>query len=147
MTKATHFHISATEETTIVAAIARAEQQTSGEIRVHIESKISTKPPVERAQEVFLELNMHETEQRNGVLFYIHATQNQFAIIGDIGIDEKVGADFWESTKDAVISHFKEQKFAEGLVAGILEAGQQLQHFFPYQENDTNELSNEISRD
>ena len=43
-------------------------------------------------------------------------------------------------------SHFKKGHFKDGIVAGILNAGEQLKQFFPYQKNDTNELSNEISK-
>ena len=134
------------EEQEIVDAIVVAEKNTSGEIRVHIEED-NTKPPVERAQEVFHFLKMDATELKNGVLFYICMQTKSFAIIGDKGINDLVDLNFWNSTKDHVIGKFKEGKFKEGLVSGILEAGEQLKKHFPYQdENDVNELSNEISR-
>lgn len=137
--------LTAEEEQEIVTAITIAEKNTSGEIRVHIENS-SKKPPLERAKEVFLSLEMDKTEAKNGVLFYIGIADKSFAIIGDQGIDNKVEADFWNVTKDAVISHFKNQKYKDGLVAGILSAGERLKTYFPYQENDSNELSNEISK-
>lgn len=137
--------LTAEEEQEIVTAITIAEKNTSGEIRVHIENS-SKKPPLERAKEVFLSLEMDRTEAKNGVLFYIGVADKSFAIIGDQGIDNKVEADFWNVTKDAVISHFKNQKYKDGLVAGILSAGERLKTYFPYQENDSNELSNEISK-
>ena len=137
--------LTAEEEQEIVTAITIAEKNTSGEIRVHIENS-SKKPPLERAKEVFLSLEMDKTEAKNGVLFYIGVADKSFAIIGDQGIDNKVEADFWNVTKDTVISHFKNQKYKDGLVAGILSAGERLKTYFPYQENDSNELSNEISK-
>ena len=137
--------LTAEEEQEIVTAITIAEKNTSGEIRVHIENS-SEKPPLERAKEVFLSLEMDRTEAKNGVLFYIGVADKSFAIIGDQGIDNKVEADFWNVTKDAVISHFKNKKYKDGLVAGILSAGERLKTYFPYQENDSNELSNEISK-
>lgn len=134
------------EEQEIVDAIVIAEKNTSGEIRVHIEED-NTKPPVERAQEVFHLLKMDETELKNGVLFYICMLSKSFAVIGDKGINDLVEPDFWNSTKDHVIEKFKEGKYKDGLVKGILEAGEQLKKHFPYDhDNDTNELSNEISR-
>ncbi len=134
------------EEQEIVQAIVEAEKNTSGEIRVHIEEN-NTKPPVERAQEVFHILKMDETELKNGVLFYICMQTKSFAIIGDQGIDKLVEDDFWDCTKDLVISHFKKGEFKLGLINGILRAGERLKKYFPYNhENDTNELSNEISR-
>lgn len=134
------------EEQEIVEAIVIAEKNTSGEIRVHIEEN-NTKPPVERAQEVFHLLKMDETELKNGVLFYICMLSKSFAVIGDKGINDLVDSNFWNSTKDMVIEKFKEGKYKEGLVRGILEAGEQLKKYFPYNhDDDTNELSNEISR-
>lgn len=133
------------QEAKIVEAIRIAEENTSGEIRVHIEEK-SEKPPIERATEVFNTLKMYETEARNGVLFYINVSGNQFAIIGDEGINNVVPSDFWECTKDIVLKNFAEKKNKKGLVKGIKNAGKQLKKYFPYQADDTNELSNEISK-
>jgi len=134
------------EEEEIVEAIRIAEENTSGEIRVHIEEK-SDKSSIERAKEVFNALEMYKTEARNGVLFYINVTGNQFAILGDEGIDKVVPNDFWECTKDVVLKSFTEKKYKNGLVKGIIRAGEQLKHYFPYQSDDINELPNEISRE
>jgi uncharacterized membrane protein len=144
MSKTQEF-LSKEEEQEIVDAIKTAETNTSGEIRIHIEatSKIA---PFERALEVFGELEMHHTEQRNGVLLYIAVNDHQFAICGDEGIDKVVANDFWDCTRDTMASHFKDGQFKEGIVAGILNAGEQLKQFFPWQTDDTNELSNEISK-
>lgn len=132
------------EEHEIVNAITTAEKNTSGEIRVHIE-KHSEKPPLERAQEVFHILGMDATQARNGVLFYVGVEDHTFAIIGDEGIDKVVEDDFWDCTKDVVINRFKEKRFKDGLVEGILRAGERLKKFFPYSSDDENELPNEIS--
>ena len=137
--------LSKAEEQEIVLAIVKKEKNTSGEIRVHIEEH-TEKSPLERAQEVFFELKMDETQDRNGVLFYICVSDKKFAIIGDKGINEAVESDFWDCTKDTVIANFKEGNFKKGLVEGILRAGERLKKYFPFQSDDTNELSNEISR-
>lgn len=89
---------------------------------------------------------MHETKDRNGVLFYVGISDKKFAIIGDEGINNVVETDFWNSTKDIVIANFKEGNFKNGLIEGINSAGERLKKYFPYQSDDTNELSNEISR-
>jgi uncharacterized membrane protein len=141
----TEAFLSKEDEQEIVQAIVSAEKNTSGEVRVHIE-KHSNKTPLERAQEVFFELHMNETKDRNGVLFYVCVADKKFAIIGDEGIDKVVESDFWDCTKDIVISNFKEANFKNGLVEGILRAGERLKKYFPYQSDDVNELSNEISR-
>ncbi|OYQ38162.1 hypothetical protein CHU92_06445 [Flavobacterium cyanobacteriorum] len=137
--------LSREEEQEIVAAIASAEKNTSGEIRVHIENH-TEKPPLERAKEVFHLLGMSATQSRNGVLFYVGVQDRSFAIIGDEGIDKAVEPDFWDCTRDIVISHFKGRHFKDGLVAGILRAGERLKQYFPFADDDKDELSNEISR-
>ena len=138
--------LSKTEEQEIVAAIVIAEKNTSGEIRVHIEEN-STKPSMERAKEVFHILKMDVTELKNGVLFYICTATKSFVILGDKGINDLVDANFWNSTKDVVVEKFKDGQYKEGLIKGILEAGEQLKKYFPYNhEGDMDELSNEISR-
>ena len=144
MSKESEFLTQAQEEA-VIAAIQQAEKNTSGEIRVHIENH-TEKPPLERAQEVFLALGMHATAARNGVLFYVGVADKSFAILGDEGIDKAVESDFWDCTKDTVIDHFKQKRFADGLVAGILRAGDRLKQYFPYANDDKNELPDTISK-
>ena len=132
------------EQSKIIAAIAAAEVQTSGEIKVHIEPHCKTEP-IQRAIQVFEELKMHATEQRNGVLIYLASKDHKFAIIGDKGINEKVGESFWNDVKSMMQAKFKQQDFVNGLCDGIKLSGEKLKQFFPYQSNDKNELSNEIS--
>ncbi len=134
------------ETALLVNAIQSAEKDTSGEIRVHIDQDLPTgKSALEQAKIVFEHLNMHQTEQRNGVLIYLATNAKQFAIIGDAGIHEVVGNDFWDNIRNHLTTQFKAGKFLEGLEWAILESGNKLKHFFPYQTNDVNELSNEIS--
>ncbi len=132
------------EKQQVVAAIQSAEQNTSGEVKVHVESKcLST--PLQRAQEVFVTLGMQKTQLRNGVLFYIALDDHKFAICGDSGIHACVPENFWESTKDVMRGYFRQNKLIEGICAGIEKAGQQLKLHFPYQSDDINELSDDIS--
>lgn len=128
----------------IVDAIKEAELNTSGEIRVHLEPNCST-DAVERAKQVFEELKMDQTDQKNGVLFYLAYTDKKFAILGDKGIHEIVTDAFWNEEKELMKTHFAQKQFTEGLCLAIGKAGQKLKEYFPYQTNDTNELSNEIS--
>ena len=132
------------EESQIIDAIRVAEKNTSGEIRVHLE-KSSDKNPLERAKEVFYFLKMDKTKDQNGVLFYVAVDDHQFSIIGDKAIDKVVSNDFWNSIKDTVIKQFSQGKHAQGLIDGILETGKKLKEYFPYQQDDQEELSNEIS--
>lgn len=133
------------EEAEIVEAIRLAEKNTSGEIRVHLEKKTSI-APIERAVEVFHELQMDATQLRNGVIIYVAVNSKQFAIYGDKGINDKVADDFWDCTKDIMLEHFKNGRNKQALVDGIYNAGQQLKKYFPFDDNDVNELSNEISK-
>jgi len=133
------------DEQRIIEAIRDAEVATSGEIRVHLEEK-STDNCLTHAKEVFHLLHMDETEEKNGVLFYVAVSDKKFAIIGDSGINKVVPNGFWESIKNTVTSEFSKGNKAEGLVLGIIEAGQKLQQFFPYKKEDKNELSDEISK-
>lgn len=135
------------EEQEIVAAIESAEKNTSGEIRVHIEKKLKPSADIfKAAQKKFASLKMYKTQEKNGVLFFIAVENKTFAIYGDKGIHEKVGDDFWQSTRDIMQEHFKQEQFAKGIIAAVLQAGEKLKIFFPYQSDDVNELPNEISK-
>ena len=144
MTKIEDF-LTIEQEQAIIKAIEIAEKNTSGEIRVHIE-KITDLPPLERALEVFNLLEMDKTELRNGVLFYVAIESRKFAILGDEGIHTKVTENFWDAEKELMLSYFKKGEFSKGLELAIIEVGNKLKENFPYQSNDTDELSNEISR-
>lgn len=137
--------LSPDDELEVIEAIRLAEKETSGEIRVHIE-KHTNADHYKRAAEVFHELGMDNTELKNGVLIYLAIDDRHFVILGDKGIDAVVENDFWDCTKDVMQNHFKNRDFKTGLIEGIGRAGERLRQFFPWQEGDTDELSNEISR-
>jgi len=126
----------------ITKAIQAAELNSSGEIRIHIEKICTTENVLDRAAEVFVNLGMANTAQQNGVLFYLSIDDRKFAVLG---IDKVVPANFWESTKILLKTHFAQGLFTEGLVKGIHLAGEQLKHYFPYQSDDINELPDDIS--
>ncbi len=134
------------DEEEIVEAIRKAEKTTSGEIRVHIEKTHGDKDIFDRAMQVFHLLKMNNTKQENGVLIYVAVEDRNFVIYGDKGINDVVPNDFWESTKDVIVSHFKNENYKQGLIDGILKAGEQLQKHFPWDEDDINELPNTISK-
>lgn len=137
--------LSAEEEEEIIKAIRIAEQNTSGEIRVHIE-KTSTTDAFNRAMEVFHYLKMDNTKLQNGVLIYVAVDDKTFVIYGDKGINDVVSDDFWDTTKNIMQSHFKLGSYKKGLVEGILKAGVVLEKHFPWVHKDYNELSNDISK-
>ena len=146
MSKASEAFLSKREEEEIVDAIRQAERTTSGEIRVHLEPSTGKLDIFERAMKVFHALKMDNTKEANGVLIYVAVEDRNFVIYGDKGINDVVANDFWESTKELIVSHFKKGHFKDGLVEGVLKAGEQLQKHFPWDEDDTNELSDQISK-
>src|SRR5690606_38133026 len=132
------------QQAQIVHAIQEAEGRTSGEIRLAVEPRCKGEP-IDRAAVYFRRLGMDKTALRNGVLIYISIDDHQFAIIGDSGIHAKVGKGFWEETKELMLGYFKQGNLIQGLIEGIKHAGEQLQHFFPRQDDDVNELPNDIA--
>ena len=132
------------EDQRVVEAIRQAERNTSGEIKVHIENHCRGNVE-KRSLLVFNKLKLNETQLRNGVLVYLAVKDRKFAILGDEGINKVVEADFWNDVKDLMLNHFKEGRFAEGLVQGIMRCGEKLKTCFPYQTDDINEIPDEIS--
>lgn len=134
----------ASEQQLLVDAIAKAEQLTSGEIRLHIEN-FCFGSELNGAVKVFKKLNMHQTQERNGILIYLAVVSRKVAIIGDEGIHQKLGQEFWEKISGNLIAEFKANKKAGALAAAIVECGEQLGKYFPVKDDDRNELSNSIS--
>jgi uncharacterized membrane protein len=134
------------QQAQILASVKEAENETSGEVRVHIETSLKG-DVLDRAAWVFKKLGMYKTAERNGVLFYLAVSDRKFAIIGDAGINSKVPAGFWDEISLLLQKNFKEGKFTEGLSEGIILAGKQLKTHFPHQKDDVNELSDDISFD
>jgi uncharacterized membrane protein len=134
------------QQAQILASVKEAEMETSGEIRVHIETTLEG-DVLDRAAWLFNKLGMDRTTERNGVLFYLAVEDRKFAIIGDAGINSKVHAGFWDEISETLMKNFKEGKFTEGISEGIIMAGNQLKTHFPYNKGDVNELPDEISFD
>ena len=133
------------ENAQVVAAIQQAEKQTSGEIRVYVESRCRFVNPLDRAVEVFRFLHMDKTKDQNAVLVYVAMKDRQLAVLGDRHIHEKVGTEFWEKQVKEMLSHFGKENYASGLEKIILQIGQALQSHFPYDgDKDENELPDDI---
>ena len=133
------------EKKQLVDAIQKAEQQTSGEVRIYVESRCRYVDALDRAQEIFLSLKMHETELRNATLIYVAIKDKQAAVFGDEGIHQKVGMQYWKDVVSKMLQHFKDQKLVDGICQGIHDLGQALKTYFPYNsDTDKNELPDEI---
>jgi uncharacterized membrane protein len=133
------------EKQQLVAAIQQAEKQTSGEVRIFVESRCRFVDPVDRAKELFLQLGMDKTMERNGTLVYIAFEDHQVAILGDEGIHQKVGQQYWEEEVAKMIREFRSKHIIEGISQVVLDIGAALKQHFPYySETDKNELPDEI---
>lgn len=136
--------LSEKDEQKLISAISKAEESTTGEIRLHIEFRCK-KDPLERAQAVFHELEMDQTDVRNGVILYVATDDKKVAIYGDEGISSQVPDDFWQEEVDKLIAEFKQENFEQGLELVIADIGEKLRQFYPGDGTDPNELDNEIS--
>jgi uncharacterized membrane protein len=134
------------EEQQIMSAIQQAEKNSSGEIRVHL-AKRSWGDVYKTAVKIFNKLGMYKTKQRNGVLIFICLKTKKFAIIGDKGINDIVGKNFWDDVAEILKTNFKQDKFVKGLTASIILIGEKLKKYFPYTSDDVNELNDEISKE
>src|ERR1700746_2696061 len=122
------------ENEKIVESIRNGEKCTSGEIRVFVESKCRYVEPLDRAFQIFSNLEMEKTKDRNAVLVYVAIKDRQLAIYADSGIHQKVGEQFWQDVVKDVISHFDKENYAAGLSHAVWQVGDALQAHFPYDE-------------
>lgn len=128
----------------IVEAIANAEKQTSGEIRVHLQPH--ARGDIRHiAERTFERLGMTKTELRNGVLLFIASEEQRFVILGDSGINAKVPAGFWDEIAAKLTLRFQAGELTDGIVEAVTAAGAELKHYFPRAHDDVDELSNEIN--
>jgi uncharacterized membrane protein len=133
------------EKQLILEAIQKAEQQTSGEVRLFVESKCRFVDAMDRAKELFIQLKMNETVDRNATLIYVAVKDHQFAILGDEGIHQRVGNDYWQQEVEKMFLHFKHSELVNGICQAIYDLGEALQTHFPYNKStDKNELPDDI---
>ena len=132
------------EKQIIVDAIKQAEKQTSGEVRVFVESKCEYVNAIDRAKELFEKLDMHKTEERNAVIVYVALKHRQLAVFADAGIYEKTGAKFWNDNVQLMLTHFNKEDYVDGIATVVKKIGEALYQHFPYQKNDLNELPDDI---
>jgi len=140
-----HHPLSKEEEQAVIEAIRSAESGTSGEIRVHFERRVKGEV-LDNAHQIFLQLGMHKTRLRNATMIVLFPESKKFAILGDKGINETVPENFWDETRDLMGGFFRKGEIAHGLCAGIAHIGEKLKAYFPAEEDNPNELSDELSR-
>jgi uncharacterized membrane protein len=130
----------------IIEAIREAERRTSGEIRVHIRSKCRG-DALKAAADIFKRLRMDRTRDRSSVLIFLALDSHAFAVLGDKGIHERVGNEFWSETRDIMTSYFARGDLRGGILQGIRGIGEKLSRYFPFSTGDQNELPDNITRD
>jgi uncharacterized membrane protein len=136
---------SAEDKEQIVQSIRLAEKETSGEIRIFVESKNAFVDPIDRAAEIFFKLKMQDTEHRNAVLLYIAMKDKQLALFADEGIYTKAGADYWNNAVKNMIAQFTKDNISNGIEQCVRQIGETLKEKFPYSaSDDKNELPDEI---
>lgn len=128
----------------LVEAIQTAEDHSTGEIRIHIDSNTEGNN-AEIAFEVFRRLCKDQTVEKNAVLFHVNFEQKYLTIIGDEGIHAKVNQTFWDQMHDQITTQFSKGNFHDGLKNAVLETGVELKKYFPIKGVNPNELSNEIT--
>jgi|694.fasta_scaffold113755_6 uncharacterized membrane protein len=136
--------LSESEKSQLVAAIKKAEDHTVGEIKVHIDNHCKG-DVIEKATSIFDKLKLYDTKERTGVLIYMACIDKKMAILGDKGIHQIVNDVFWNDIVTHSISFFKQEKYYEGLECAVNSVGTELHKHFPSTQNNTNEISNEIS--
>ena len=133
------------ENERIIESIREAEKQTSGEIRIFVEHRCKYVDALDRAKEIFSNLQMEKTELRNAVLFYIAIKDKQLAIFADSGIHEATGPGYWKEAVKEILSVFSKDDVVGGITTSIYKMGEALKTHFPYdKEVDKNELPDEI---
>ncbi|UKB78996.1 MULTISPECIES: TPM domain-containing protein [Chryseobacterium] len=128
----------------LVEAIQSAEDHSTGEIRVHIDSNTENRD-AKTAFDVFKKLDMDKTADRNAVLFHVNFEKKYLTIIGDIGIHEKVRQSYWDHLHDYITAEFAKGNYHKALKSAILETGLELKKHFPVEGENPNQLSNEIT--
>lgn len=135
----------AEEQQLIIESIRNAERMTSGEVRVFVESKCSYMDAIDRAAELFFQLEMQKTDDRNAVLLYVAMKDRQLAVFGDAGIHEKVGNEYWNNEVHKMISNFNRENYAAGISEVVKDIGEALTKNFPFNnDTDKNELPDDI---
>ena len=133
------------EKQRIIEAVRNAERMTSGEVRVFVENRCSYMDAIDRAKEIFAELKMYETHDRNAVLVYVALKDKQLAILGDEGIHSKLGNDYWNTEVKKMIGNFNRENYADGITEVVMDIGEALTQLFPYNnDTDKNELPDDI---
>ncbi len=137
--------LEADAEQRVVAAIAAAERDNRGEVRVHIERR-GRGPGLQRARRWFFELGMHRTAADTGVLLYVAVGDRQAAVFAGGALHAEVEPARWQAVIDAVTAGYGAGRPADGLCDGLARIGEILREALPGDDVHGNELPDAVSR-
>lgn len=135
---------STSEIQSIQQKVKLSEANTSGEIRIYIEMNCRWMEPVRRAAEIFHELRMFQTVNRNAVLIYLAYADHDFALYADKGIYTHAAPGFWELEAKKLARSFHQKAYMDGLSGTIDAVGKLLTQHYPLHGENKNELPDEI---
>lgn len=98
----------------------------------------------ERAIRAFFEKNLYRTREESGVLIFISTLEHKVWILGDRGINERMGSQLWQALAVELAGKIGEDNAFEGVCAVIEKLGTVLKEHFPRAADDTNELPDEV---
>jgi putative membrane protein len=94
----------------------------------------------EQAFQEFHRLDLHKTEKSTGVLIFVSLFEKRVLVLGDEGIDAKVGEEHWSLLRDLVLTSIKRGSLTDGIAEAVRRCGDELSKYFPWQEGDRNEV-------
>jgi uncharacterized membrane protein len=142
----THRFLRRLDHKRITQAIRKAEGRTSGQIRVFVQRGDFDEDALPRAERRFVQLGMNRTRDRNAVLVFVAPRARKYAVVGDVGIHEKCGREFWQKLVTAMRVLFQKEEFDRAIILAINEVSKLLAAHFPRTGDTINELPDEVAR-
>jgi uncharacterized membrane protein len=127
--KVKHF-LSTLEHDRVRRTIRFAEKGTSGNIVLFISHR-HVEDPLAAAHREFSKLHLETAADKNNLLLFLAPKSQKFAIVGGTALHAKVGQAWWNELVALLTRHFKENRYTNGLVATIEQAGLALKTHFP----------------
>lgn len=142
-------YFSKQDQAVIAQAVQQSEDGHVGEIQVVIEGHIPSHQAYYqntrlRAQQLFAELGVWDTEFNSGVLLYLNLCEQTVEIVVDRGINLQTSTEVWQRICDQIIAELKNKQYRSAVVNGVVEIGKVLNLFYNDKKPDMmNELSNQ----
>lgn len=144
-----HRYFSKQDRTEIAKAVQQAEKGHVGEIQVVIEGHIPCSQAYQqntrlRAQQLFAELGVWDTELNSGVLLYLNLCERKVEIVIDRGLKNATQTEIWNGICQSIVLLLAQKQYLQAVTNGVIEIGQILDQYYVKSDlNDQNELPNE----